>query len=153
MKISQLIITCSKSAIEIIEKIVKYPQSQQWKHRNDVIEVIIDAVLVFLLLTLNIFHTFFRCFHSWLWTVNVSWDLLCREHKQIYESWSYLRLLNDHKVGEVMTSSEVVSCNLVMGWRDKVLRYALQWFHSKQKSCLSMIKDMLGIVFKFNVYY
>ena len=34
---------------------------------------------------------------------------------KIYESWSYLRLLNDHKVGEVMTSSEVVSCNLVMG--------------------------------------
>ena len=27
-----------------------------------------DVVLLFLLLTLNIFHTFFYCFYYWLWT-------------------------------------------------------------------------------------
>ena len=27
-----------------------------------------DVVLVFLLLTSNIFHTFFKCFYCWLWT-------------------------------------------------------------------------------------
>ena len=27
-----------------------------------------DVVLVFLLLNLNIFHTFFYCFYCWLWT-------------------------------------------------------------------------------------
>ena len=36
-------------------------QSQQWKQ-------VIDVVLVFLLLTVNIFHTFFRCFYCWIWT-------------------------------------------------------------------------------------
>ena len=41
--------------METVEKSVKYVQSPQWKHQNDVI----DAVLVFLLLTLNIFHVFF----------------------------------------------------------------------------------------------
>ena len=34
---------------------VKYVQSKQWKHQNNVS----DLVLVFLVLTLNIFHTFF----------------------------------------------------------------------------------------------
>ena len=29
---------------------------------------IIDIVLVFLLLTSNIFHTFFLCFYCWIWT-------------------------------------------------------------------------------------
>ena len=37
------------------------PQSHCTKDINDV-------VLVFLLLTLNIFHTFSLCFYSWLWT-------------------------------------------------------------------------------------
>ena len=27
-----------------------------------------DVVLVFLLLTLNIFHTFFYCLYRWIWT-------------------------------------------------------------------------------------
>ena len=34
------------------------------KHQNNVN----DAVLVFLLLTLNIFHTFLYCFFCWIWT-------------------------------------------------------------------------------------
>ena len=42
---SQLTFTCSKSRTEVVEKSVKYVRS--------------DVVLVFLLLTLNIFHTFF----------------------------------------------------------------------------------------------
>ena len=28
---------------------------------------VIDVILVSLLLTLNIFHTFFKCFYSWVW--------------------------------------------------------------------------------------
>ena len=42
---SQLTFTCSKSRTEAVEKSVKYVRS--------------DVVLVFLLLTLNMFHTFF----------------------------------------------------------------------------------------------
>ena len=49
-------------------------QSQQWKHQinewnlfkinnKDVIYVVLGS----LLLTLNSFHTFFLCFHSWIW--------------------------------------------------------------------------------------
>ena len=54
-------ITCSKSTIETLETDVRYVQSWQYKHQNDVI----DIVLVFLLLTLNIFHNFFSCFYCW----------------------------------------------------------------------------------------
>ena len=43
---SQLAFTCSKSQIKALEKGVKYVQSYQYKHLND----IIDLVLVFLLL-------------------------------------------------------------------------------------------------------
>ena len=46
--IGQLTLTCLKSTIETLEKVVKYVQSQQYKHQND-----IDVVLVFLLLTWN----------------------------------------------------------------------------------------------------
>ena len=50
----------SKSAtIETIEEGVKYVQGQQYKHQNDVS----DVVLVFLSLTLNVFHTFFYCYY------------------------------------------------------------------------------------------
>ena len=54
----QLTITWSKWIIETLEQDVKYVQSQQKtqkKHQNDANYV----VLVFLLLTSNIFHTFF----------------------------------------------------------------------------------------------
>ena len=51
---TQLTFTCSKSTIITLEKGVKFVQSYQWKHQNDVI----DVVLLFLLLTLNIFHIF-----------------------------------------------------------------------------------------------
>ena len=44
-----------KVTIETLEKGVNYAQSYQWKHQNDAI----DVVLVFSLLTLNIFYTFF----------------------------------------------------------------------------------------------
>ena len=44
-----------KVAIERQEKGIKYVQSEQLKNQNDVN----DIVLLFLLLTLNIFHTFF----------------------------------------------------------------------------------------------
>ena len=60
--VTQLTFTCSKSAIETLEK-----------DQHDVI----DFVLVFLLLTLNIFHTFFSSvsivdFEQ----VNISWETL-----------------------------------------------------------------------------
>ena len=38
-----------------LEKSVKYAKSQQWRHQND----IIDVVLLSLLLTLNTFRNFF----------------------------------------------------------------------------------------------
>ena len=52
-------------------------QSQQWKDQNNVLNLFIvnkkrhqndanDIVLVYLLLTLNIFHTLFCCSHCWL---------------------------------------------------------------------------------------
>ena len=53
--IFQLTFTCSKLRIEMLEKSVKCIQSLQQKYQNDVTEV----ALVFLLLTLSIFHTFF----------------------------------------------------------------------------------------------
>ena len=49
MSTLQLTFTCSNSTTETSEKGVKYVQSLQLKHQNDVIEV----VLVFLLLTLK----------------------------------------------------------------------------------------------------
>ena len=65
-----LIFTYSKSTIETLEKDVKYVQSQQYKHQNDAT----DVVLVFLLLTLNIFHTFFSVSYVDFEQVNfVSW--------------------------------------------------------------------------------
>ena len=51
--------TCSKSAIETLAIGVEYAQSEQKRHQND----IIDIVLVFLLLTLNMFHIFFLCLY------------------------------------------------------------------------------------------
>ena len=51
---AQLTITGSNSTIQTLEKDIKFAQSQQKKHQNDV-----DVVLVFLLLTLNMFHNFF----------------------------------------------------------------------------------------------
>ena len=50
---AQLTFTCSESTIETLEKGAKYGQSSEWKHQNDVI----DVVQVFLL-TLNMFHHF-----------------------------------------------------------------------------------------------
>ena len=52
---SQLAFTCSKSQIKALEKGVKYVQSYQYKHLNDMI----DLVLVFLLL-----WTYFTTFSS-----------------------------------------------------------------------------------------
>ena len=60
---AQLTFTCSKSKIETLEKGVKYVQSLQQKYQN-----VIDAVLVFLLLTLNLFHIFLFHIYRWLWT-------------------------------------------------------------------------------------
>ena len=54
--------TCSISTIGTLEKGVKYVQNKQWRHRNNVNEV----VMVSLLLILNRFHTFFCFFFFWL---------------------------------------------------------------------------------------
>ena len=53
----QLTFTCSKSILETLQKGGKYNQSKHKKHQNKVNNV----VLVFLLLTLNISHTFLYC--------------------------------------------------------------------------------------------
>ena len=52
---TQLTFTFCKSTIETLEKGVTYVQSQQQKHQKDAI----DVFMVFLLLTVNICHTFF----------------------------------------------------------------------------------------------
>ena len=53
-KLQQLTFIFSQSAIETLEKGVKYVQVNDEKYQS-----VIDVVLVFFLLTLNIFHTFF----------------------------------------------------------------------------------------------
>ena len=49
-----------------------FAQSQQWKHQNNVWNLlkicVNDVVLVSLLSALSRFHTLFWCFHCWLWT-------------------------------------------------------------------------------------
>ena len=68
---AQLTFTCSKPTTETLEKGVKYVQSYQQKHQN--------VVLEFVLLTLNIFHTFFSCFSIFdFGQVNVSWVVVTR---------------------------------------------------------------------------
>ena len=65
----KLLETIYKS-IETLEKGMKYVQSEQYRHQNDVS----DIVLVSLLLTLNIFHTFFSVFFCVDFEqVNVRW--------------------------------------------------------------------------------
>ena len=54
-KTTQLTFTCSKSTVETLEKGVKYVQINTKNTRT----TSFDIVLVFLLLTLNIFHSFF----------------------------------------------------------------------------------------------
>ena len=53
--LQQVHIQTSNSTIETLKKVVNYVQSNWQKHQNDVI----DVVLVFLLVNLKIFHTFF----------------------------------------------------------------------------------------------
>ena len=57
--LTQKIFTCLKSITETLEKGVEYVQS-------------IDVVLVFLWVTLNIFHTYFYCFYCHFEQVNFS---------------------------------------------------------------------------------
>ena len=57
--ITQPVFTCSKVTIETEEKGVKYVQKSKLKHHN----VVNGVVLAYLLLTLNIFNTFFWCFY------------------------------------------------------------------------------------------
>ena len=49
--LTQTKFTCSNSTIETLEKVVKFVQTRQ--------NFIIDVILMFLLLTLNIFHALF----------------------------------------------------------------------------------------------
>ena len=65
-ELAQLTFTCSKSAIETLEKSVKYFQR---------LDDAIGVVLVFLLLTLKIFHTFSYCFYHYFEQENVSWEV------------------------------------------------------------------------------
>ena len=54
-ELTQPVITCSTLTIKTLQQGVKYVQSSQQKHQNEAI----GGVLVSLLLTLNIFSTFF----------------------------------------------------------------------------------------------
>ena len=47
--------------IETLERGVKYNQSWQYRHQNDVNSV---------------FYTFFSCFYCWPWTVNACWLIM-----------------------------------------------------------------------------
>ena len=58
-----------------LEKGVKCVQSYQWRHQNNVNDVN-DVVLVTLMLTLNIFHTFFSASIVDFEHVNVCWERL-----------------------------------------------------------------------------
>ena len=51
--------TCSKLTIETLEIGVKHVKSYKGRHQNDVS----DVVLMPLLLTFSIFHTFLWCFY------------------------------------------------------------------------------------------
>ena len=53
--VTQLALTCSESTIETIKKVYNMFKANNKKHQDGAI----DVVLVFLLLTLNIFYTFF----------------------------------------------------------------------------------------------
>ena len=60
----QLTFTCSTSTQETLKKMWNMFKVCNRSTKNcDVI----DVVLVFLLLTLNIFRIFFECFYCWLW--------------------------------------------------------------------------------------
>ena len=54
--------TWSKSTMVISSKCLESVQIEQWRHQNDVNHVF----LMSLLLTLNVFHTFFWYFHCWV---------------------------------------------------------------------------------------
>ena len=70
-EVTELTFTCSNSTKETLEKGVKYVQISLQKHQNDVI----DAFPLFLLLTLNIFLSFFCSISiSYFEQVIVSWD-------------------------------------------------------------------------------
>ena len=63
-----MVITCSKSTIEKLEKDME-DVKRPIKHQNDVV----DVVVVFLLLTFTIFYTFFRISFIDFEHVNISW--------------------------------------------------------------------------------
>ena len=48
-------------------------------------EHVIIVVLVFLLLTLNWFHTLFSFFYCWLWTSNYRWDITLNFRKERFQ--------------------------------------------------------------------
>ena len=66
----------TRKRCEICSKLrIKTPERCHW-HRSGVFilnfehisHFFLDVILLFLLLTLNIFHIFFCCFYCWLWT-------------------------------------------------------------------------------------
>ena len=65
--ITRLKRTCSKSTIERLGKGVKYVQRKLKNTRT-------RSLTSFLLLTLNMFHTFSQCFYYYFEQENVSWE-------------------------------------------------------------------------------
>ena len=53
---------------QVLAGVHLFVQVNHWNIKN--VDNVIDVVLVSLWLTLNRFHTLFRCFHCWLWIIN-----------------------------------------------------------------------------------
>ena len=85
--------TYSRSTIETLEKHEEYVQNKQQRHQNDIIEV----VLVHLLSTFNIIHTFFKhnssisivgllfFYYSPIVCINFCWVLILKKRKSCCE--------------------------------------------------------------------
>ena len=90
-QLSQEKISYSKSTIKTLEKNIKCLYVSQKRYQNNVTVV----VLVSLLLTLNILHTFFWCFYCWLlllprstYTVVILCSVFCKLfHECHFVSW------------------------------------------------------------------
>ena len=81
-----------------------------------------DVVLVFLLITLNIFHTFLQCFLCWLWTSNIYWDLFMIS---IWGSHYLIRVFYDFHI-RISLLDQIFF--MIYIWRSHYLIRSFLWF-------------------------
>ena len=63
---------------------IKIPERRQWRRYG-----------IFLVVTLNLFHIFFKCFYCWLWTGKcLLGRIWCMEFSQIHLYYQRMRLQN-----------------------------------------------------------